>query len=519
MSSHRKRLVPILLLFACLAGAEEELRTVSVTYITAEGAFVDAGSDVGLTQALSGIVRRNGSQVAHVEITAVTRTSARIRRVTGVALAVGDRVEFRVERRAAEADRGAKRSEESEKFVPLLERQRHAAKAKQRRNVVHGTATVRHLMQLADQAAADFHMTMLSSSGAVTRLAGRRWALRWNGNLRVRGGDAFDGGTLDGAELHVYELALRMHVGESGLLDVGRVVGRALSAVGRLDGAIYETGAEELRFGGGLGFQPAREDLAPSVDHPTAFGYVTFGQDTTGTIGLLSRLFKSDVDRVALLGEMATTSGALHARTSFEIDFDVGASIVRNDAIRLTRMDAIVRWVLSPRSRLRLGIDHNERLDNRAERTALGSTAPEFFDDGFWRGFVGGAFDLSPGLHLDVELAALDGPQADDPLRWRASLTRSFDAGSATLTVYNLGGSDVEGVGGLLHAYIPFGRWTVLPSVGFRTIDGAGGDVTDVRLRVEYRFRSQWSVAAGLAHVTGDFSEATSIDFELRTTW
>jgi hypothetical protein len=526
-----RRTAPGLILLALAAAAQATELDCQVTYLAADDVYVDAGAAQGLAEGALGVVRHKGVEVARVEVVSTSRTSARLR-VIGAKGAgrpeVGDSVHFEVpDRTAPETEPPPATKETGQPFVPLLERQKSLAKAPSRRNVVHGWVSLTQLFRT--QSSYDYWTTRLSSAGGVDRLGGTPWAVRWSGALSARGGDA-----LEGTRLDVFEL-LATRRGEAGTLTLGRFVPRALSNVGYVDGALGERVlGGGWTVGGILGLKPMRDDLTPSLDEPVGVIYGTFTSGKpreryySGTLGVLGSLYEGDPDRLALLADQQLSFGSrfdIHA--SFEVDFDVGGAAVRRGT-RLTYADLNANATLSEALTLRAGFDHYEKLDTQAERTALGYTDAALYDGGTWRYWVGSSHRLPASLRLATEFAILDAPQTDQALHWRVALTRSglpsLPQASATLTVYNLEGELLTGLGGRLDAYLPFGdgRLTLQPAIGFRAFDSVVSgsfDVTDLGLRAEYRLDRKWGLSAGVAYTFGEAADLLAVDLGLRYRW
>jgi hypothetical protein len=145
----------------------------------------------------------------------------------------------------------------------------------------------------------------------------------------------------------------------------------------------------------------------------------------------------------------------------------VGVAETR-EGIRLTQWDVFAESRRSAFLGLRGGVDHGERPDNQAERDLLAFEDERFFDDGYWRYWIGSYQKLLWSLQLYEEVALIDADNTEDSVRWQARLTRTgllhMQNASATITVYSLAGNDYVGylrlrrqgldVGGDGHAHI-----------------------------------------------------------------
>jgi len=541
MSSHRERLIAgraalLVLVLALLATAAESPLVCRVSYLAADDVYVDAGAARGLRKGDVGVLRQKGVDVARVEVVSTSTTSARLRVVGARGAArpeVGDSVHFELpDRTGPEPEPPPAENGTQAPFVPLLERQKSLAKAPSRQNTSHGWVSLSQIVQT--QSSFDYWTTRLSSAGGVDRLGGTPWAVRWSGTLSARGGDAFEGSVLDGTRLDVFEL-MATRRGESGVVTLGRFVPRALSNVGYVDGVLGERAlGGGLKVGGILGLKPTRNNLTPSLDEPLGviYGTLTFGKPRetyySGTLGLLGSFFEGDPDRLALVADQHLSFGTrFHLNASFEVDFDVGGAAVRSGT-RLTYADLNLNATLAKALTLRAGFDHFEKLDTRAERAALGLTDPVLYDSGTWRYWVGSSHQLPANLRLATEIAIVDTPQTGQTPHWRVMLTRygllSTPQASATLTVYNLEGELLSGLGGQLSGYLPFrdGRFTLQPSLGFRAFDSevAGSlTITDLRLHGEYRAARRWSFQGGVTYMFGEAADLLAVELGLRYRW
>ena len=504
-----------------------------VSYRTPDGFYVDVGSDAGLRVGDIGLVRRDGVEVVRAEVIAVSPKSARleIRRGLPGLPGPGEPVLFEAPARVRtdEETPTPVKADEAEPFVPLLERQKHPLEARTRRNIHSGWVSVSQYLQSASADSFDFWTTRIGSAGRVDRLGGKPWALRWSGNVSVRGGEGFEGTLLEGARIDVFELALS-HKTESGTLQLGRFLSRALAGVGYLDGIHLEREqGGGFRLGGMLGLKPSRFDLAPSLDEPTAVLYATWSATKwSGTLGVLASMFEGEFDRAALLIDQRIATNGFRVNINLEIDFDVGAYLVR-EGVRLTRLDVYASQQVSKAVMLRAGVDHYERLDTAAERQGLVDDGtgidPALFDPGFWRYWVGGRAALPSGFSFDAEVGAVDAPNTGVTPRWRATLARSKRSSRVQLTIFNMEGEQVSGYGARLDGFftLAHGKWSLQPTVGLRAFDsdvmGGSLSVTDIRLRIEYRPSGKWSFHAGVGVLLGDPIDTYSLELGLRIRW
>jgi hypothetical protein len=537
----RTLLLPLLLVSALLA--QEQDVVCRVSYVAADGLYVDAGREQGLAEGDIGIVYQEGAEIGRARVVAVSAASARLAlesRSADKDPKAGDRVVFRVEsERVAEPapvpEAGPTGKKKEPGFVPLLEKQNGKAKITQKKNVAHGRISVRQLIQTG---LSDYWTTIVGTSGSVDRLGGAPWTLRWSGNLSARGGDGYSDSTLEGARLDLYELSLTRRINEEGSqAKFGRFLPYQLPGAGYFDGGQAELVlSETLRIGALLGFKPTRDDLTPSADEPAGALYATItsgergGRYFSGTFGLLGSAFDGDFDRlVALVRQRLEFGRAFRIDSTAEIDFDVGSALFRQGT-RLTRFDARITTEPAKGTRLRAGVDHYEHLDTAAERDTLGGFVDAlYFDRGSWRYFAGVRQQLPWDLTIDLEVAIVNSPDTDDTPHVSLGITRREIFGipysTLSLTVYNLEGSGADGLGGVLTAYLPLsnGEWTVIPSLGFRTFDidssASSFDVTNVRIHVGRALSSRWSVHVAVAHLFADGDDTTQGEIGVRYRW
>jgi len=538
-----RRIPFLLLLLAGAAAAEPDHAEVNakVTYLVAEGAYVDAGSEQGLAAGDAGTVLRDGKPVAKAEIIATAGRSSRIRVYDGE-VRLGDLVSFEAvatpppapaaegQAKAEAAPDQAKKPEEAQPFVPLLEQQKATARASSPRNVSHGWVAINQYIQTGSLD--DFWRTQLSSAGDVQRLWGEPWAVNWSFNASARGGDAFQGTVLDGARLDVYELALSRRLGESGVLRFGRFVPTALPSVGYVDGAMVEQRLSP-RFRGGavLGFAPTLDDLTPSLDEPLAVLYGTLdagdrkGNYFTGTLGALAALYKGDMDRLATPFDMFARVGKLDLSADGVVDFDVGSQLYTSGT-RLTELNVDATFRATKGTRLRAGTDHYENLDTAAERAGLPYVDPLVFQGSGWRTYVGGTQTLPAHLTLDLQFNFINAPDTGDLTNWYVTLTRfgifGSEVASVSLSLYSLEGLDVGGFGGRLSAYVPIGRLTLQGGVGFTAFSpdvATDFNVTDLNFFANYMLSRKWTIQGGVTAAVGDSADYVGFNVGVTYRW
>ncbi|MHC4932073.1 MAG: hypothetical protein ACYTGV_07790 [Planctomycetota bacterium] len=519
-----------------LSAAVAEEQTARVTQVTIDGFYVDAGTEAGLRVGDVVSVRRDGREIAKAEVLAASTGSARMRALAGPAEepAVGDLVSFRG-RDVPPAPAAAEESpaENTAPFVPLLEAQKQRAPARARSNLSRGRVTLRQLLHLDNETDFDYATTILHSSGSVQRLGGSSWALRWNGNLSYRTGEAFEGSPLEAGRIDLFEFSLARRLEQGGLVKLGRFLPWGVRFAGYLDGAQGELTLGGWNAGGILGFRPKRIDQEPSADEPVGVVYATLASGTrggnyySGSFGVLGSMFKGEFDQLALLLDQSyETGGGMRIYGQAQIDFDVDASLFR-EGTRLTLLDLHLDVPVTESVNVWAGVDHYERLDNRAQRDTLDFIDPLLFDRGFWRYWVGARGRVSHRIRVDGEFTILDGAEGDPTSHWRVrGAYRSpfgLRGGDLSLSIYNLDTGEADGLGGVLSGFIPLGggRWRVYPAVGFRLLDDSSLSlsVADVDLRVEYEAPKRWTLFAGMHYSFGDFLDSMLLEVGLSRRW
>jgi hypothetical protein len=271
------------------------------------------------------------------------------------------------------------------------------------------------------------------------------------------------------------------------------------------------------------------------MDEQLLAGYATFetgkrpGPYYSGTAGILATLYEGQSDRLALLFDQRAGVGPLFTLYSTaEIDFDVGGAQTRTGT-NLTRLDVYAVSRLSSDLTFRAGLDHWQRPDNRAERDLLVYEDDRYFDDGYWRYWVGSDQGLPWNLRFFEEIAFIDSQTDDYDPQWRVGLTRtglfSWQDAGATFTVYNLVANGTDGYGGRLSAYLPFMKHKLFiqPMAGFRTLEvepqSREFELTYLSLRINGRLSPKWSLLGGFTHSYGDSIDSTLLDLGLRYRW
>lgn len=539
-------------LVACLSsppsgGAAEVPVQCNVIYRTADRVYVDAGTDVGLASGDAGIVRRDGIEVARVEVLRATKSSSLLQVTVGrdeTTPRVGDTVHFVVEETPpAEKPDPRERSPtlkdpDSKPFVPLLAPpEGRSVRATPKENIFHGRLWVRQLLQVEEDELRDYSITRLGTVGSLERIGGTPWTLEWSGDVSYR-----DGHALRNSEDYrdvvprVFGLSFVRRFEDESMLRLGRFLPLELPGVGYLDGAQGEMVVNDtLRVGAMFGLKPTRDRLDLSGKEPTlvTYGTVEAGDPGdlyySGTLGLLGSLYEGEADRLAVLFDQAAHLGprfSLHSTS--EVDFDIGGAETRNGA-SLTRLNLFGAFVATSFLTLRAGVDHFERPDTQAERDLLPFQDDRFFDHGHWRYYVGGSQKLPWKLYLSEQVAFSESETEDLAILWRVTLSRIglplLPGARTSLTVYNLDGLGSEGYGGRFTAHLPLmeRRLYLEPSVAFRlldtNLDGDELEFTSLSLRAHSGITRFWSVHGGFSYSFDSLIDVFLIDLGTTLRW
>jgi hypothetical protein len=527
-----------------------------ITYEAQDGVYVNVGTEQGLRSGLSGTLQLHDGQTFAFEVLTVERQSALLRlagyrggtTLTGLMV---DVVFQQESPRLAEATRAkagdpngssaaptaSGREGHQEEFVPLLAPLQQGPETPRPRSTSHGRVQVRQMFQTDSEGDLGYSVTRVGSSGGMDRIGGSPWNFEWSGDLRYRDGDAFlSHPDYQEPHLDIYRAMLQRPIGEDGFLRFGRFVPFELPGIGFVDGLQGQVHqGEHARFGIVGGLKPNRIDLDGSVDEPLVVPYAAYetgprdGRYYSGTVGLLNSYYDGDMDRLALLiDQRVGLARGFTLYSTAAVDFDVGASRTRTGT-RLTQLDVSAVSEVSSFLTLRAGVDHWERPDQEAERDLLPFQDERFFDDGYWRYWIGSSQNLPWRLRFDEEVGYIDSDTVDGEVRWQVSATRSglgaWQDASVTVAVYNLIAYEDDGYGCRVSGHLPLNRGTVFvqPAAGFRVLrtDTESEDITLSYLSIglDGRISRQWSVFGGATYFEGDDVNSTLLELGLRFAW
>jgi hypothetical protein len=527
-----------------------------ITYEAQDGVYVDVGTEQGLRSGLSGTLQFRDGQTFVFEVLTVERQSALLRLAGyrgGMSLAgrIVDVVFLqesaqRVQKTRAkpkdpngpsESPAGSGSSGRSEEFVPLLAPLPRGPEAPKPPSTSHGRVQVSQMFQTDSQGDLGYSVTRLDSSGGMDRIGGSPWNFEWSGDLRYRDGDAYlSHPDYQEPHLDLYRVMLQRPVGEDGFLMFGRFVPYELPAIGFVDGLQGQVHqGEHTRLGVVGGLKPNRINLDGSANEPLVVPYAAYetgprdGRYYSGTVGLLNSYYDGSFDRLALLiDQRARLARGLTLYSTATVDFDVGASQTRTGT-RLTQLDISAVSELSSFLTLRAGVDHWERPDHQAERDLLPFQDERFFDDGYWRYWVGSSQNMPWRLRFSEEVGYVSSDTVDGAIRWQVGVTRSglgaWQDASATVTVYNLIAFEDGGYGCRVSGHLPLnrGKLFVEPAAGFRVLqtDTSSQDISLSYLSIglDGQISRQWSLFGGATYFQGDDVNSTLLELGLRFAW
>lgn len=517
----------ILAALATAAGAAEGTTRARVIYATADEVYIDAGARAGLAPGDAGTLERAGTTLGRVEVTDVSRTSARLRLVGpfGEAPKPGDgaviAASFRGETTVSTGD-----------FVPLLApKPGSKATAPPAPSDFHGAARVRHLFQQGGPEGTDYALSRLELNGGWERMGGSSWSFVVDGQASYRSGPAYQG-TLDFEEVRadVYRLAVEGPLGQSGFARVGRFAPAELTSFGFLDGALLQIKTGNWRWGALGGARPVGPERRPATERPTAGIYVGHrgrprgGARSEGTLGVMADYFKGALDRAALLWDERLQ---LSARTSLSASAEVDKNVTDSTGLpstQWTRLNVNGRWTPGRLFSLSAGVDRHE---SGLPRPSDGATGPSTLTR-YLRYWAGAGQSLGAGWRADGDLSIYAASTDETPPLWRAGLTKTgvpgMRGGYLNTNIYNVDGGGIKGLGAQASAGLPMlrGRLYLAPSVRARNAARDGEEkkwkVIDAALRADWR-ADPLTLFAGVNRVESEPSRATLVETGVEIRW
>jgi len=525
---HARRWIALVLAAtAALAGAAEGTTRARVLYATSDEVYIDAGDRAGLAPGDQGTIERGGSALGRVEVTDVSRTSARGRLVGPFADAPrpGDSAVIVASFRQTPAVAGGD-------FVPLLApKPGTKATAPPAASDFHGAARVRHLFQRGGPEGTDYALSRVELNSGWERVGGSSWSFLMDGQASYRSGPAYQG-TLDFEEVRgdVYRLVAEGPLGESGFARVGRFAPSELTSFGFMDGALLQIKTGNWRWGALGGARPVGTERRPSTDRPTAGIYAGHRAGlgrrarTEGTMGVMADYFKGELDRLAFLWDERTQ---LSARTSVSASAEVDKNVTDSTGVpsaQWTRLNVTGRWTPGRLFSLSAGVDRHESGLPRPSDGAAGSATVRRY----LRYWAGAGQSLGAGWRADGDVSIYAASTDEAPPLWRAGLTKTglpgMRGGYLNANIYNVDGGGIKGLGAQASAGLPMwrGRLYVAPSARARNAAREGEEkkwaLVDAALRADWR-ADPLTLFAGVTRVDSEPSRATLMETGVEIRW
>jgi hypothetical protein len=543
--------------FVCQAFGDAEVTVRGrITQEAQDGVYVDVGIDQGLRSGRTGSLHLDDGRTFAFEVLHAGEQSAVLRlpgyrgqeRLVGRTVEIvlpqeslqpaGKRPEKPKDPNGAPVSSNTSGSSDGQKeFVPLLAPTPRGSDVSRLASMSHGRIQVRQMFQMDSGGNLGYSVTRVGSSGSMDRIEGSPWSFNWSGDLRYRTGDAFvSHPDYQEPHLDIYRAMFQRPLGEEAFLRFGRFVPYELPGIGYVDGLQGQVHpGEHTRLGVVGGLKPDRINLDASADEPLVVPYATFvagprdGRHYSGTVGMLNSYYDGQIDRLAmLLDQRAGLGHGLTLYSTAVVDFDIGASEMRSGT-RLTQLDVSAVSQLSSFLTLRAGVDHWERPDHQAENALLPFQDERFFDNGYWRYWVGSSQNIPWNLRLYEEVGFINSDTVSGDVRWQVSLTRSglgaWREASATVTVYNLVAYGDDGYGCRVSGHLPLNKGTIIvqPAAGFRVLqaDSQSEDISLSYLSVglDGRISHNWSLFGDATYFSGDNADSTLFELGLRFAW
>jgi len=517
-----------------------------IVYESDGGFYLGAGRRDGLTAGIEGTVRRGAVDVARVRVKSASSTSAfvEIVRLLGVERPrVGDRAVFSVappapanEAEPATLPPPAGRREggtADREFTPLLAPEARPALSRAA-NIFHGALRLGTNVNLNGQTDLDYFYHRAMFTGSVDRLFSGPYSVEWDLDLFYRDGEGYEGRS-DYRDLRFRSdfFVVRRHFDDGSVIGAGRILPQALPAVGRLDGVYGEWQVSpSFRIGLAAGFRPDRDDLGFSTDEIGAAPYAVFesgspdGLRFWSAAGFLATWFEGDADRQAVLWDGRIAWERLSCYWSSVVDLYGSNDEVRS-GVRLTRLDANVRYDLHPLLMPWVGVRKWEVPESGAERSVV--LGDEVFDDGYVRAYAGLAHDLGRGWSIDEQATWVVGSADVDGVQVRIGVRKSGVLGipgsTFDVSAFNLVGVDVTGYSGSAgFGFYPVDSlWVRLGYVlthSEQDVDG-GPTFTNhlMSLDLDWRLSRSLTLTNRLAKSFGDETDAIMLDLALTWRW
>ncbi|MFA6434662.1 MAG: hypothetical protein WCW52_08200 [Elusimicrobiales bacterium] len=492
-----------------------------------------------------GILKRNGTRVASVEVVSFSQTEVSLRvldSVKGFTPRADDIVYFTPQKPAARAGAGAGLG--GEDLVPLLTPLPAAGPSKKpaapykKAARTHGRALLRQFYQEVRPINFNQRVSRIDSDGAVENLGGGPWSFVWSGNGNyLEGNHPSLSDNFRRFRLRARRLTLSRPLGEAGFFRAGRFFPKELPGLGTVDGLAVEAPAGWFRLGAVAGARPDRrfQDFSSHELLGAVYAASETGSPGQGsyaaTLGLMHTRWLGRSDELAALFDQNFDLGPLlSAYQTAQLDFNDGAAKFHKGA-RLTRLDLSLNSNLSGWLVLRGGFNHYEPVDAAADRAIAGEDSATAINNGYWRYWTGSGQTLPWNLGLDEEISWTRAEGRMQPGLWRATLWRQGLPGMPDLrayfTGYNITGPAGADYGGSSGVTLPMsdGKFLVDANAGFhydRRTSPASGRIlklSDAGLRLDWRPGRVWQLDASASRTWNGSLTSSSLSAGLALRW
>lgn len=426
-------LTGVLLIALAAAPTTVAQGTGSVTYLTAEGFYLDVGTAAGLSVGDTVTVVREGQTVAKGQVLFVAETSASCALLEGE-VREGDRARFLVPEGTALPERiEADPPQADEAQVPAVTRRTLDRSAPARPiNELDGRIALQLRSQVDDESGHDVMEPGISARLRLRNLFGSAHTLSVRARSRRTVRDREVGSDLrDAWNNRVYEVALEYDDSDSPLgYRVGRITANRVRGIGSFDGACADYRVkEDWSVGTFAGLSPDPTTSRVNPDDVKAGAFVNHqrgdwaGQRVDATLALAGSYHQGEIDEEFLYQQVRYSWGrSLSLYESAELALnrgwrgDEGASTLELDNILLS-----ARW--QPIDMLSLDGGYDNRRILRTWETR--DTPDSLFDGSVREGWrLGAAARLTRDLRLSVQgnLRSVEG-EADNTLTGHARIS------------------------------------------------------------------------------------------------
>jgi hypothetical protein len=290
----------------------------------------------------------------------------------------------------------------------------------------------------------------------VTNLFGAGGRLGFDGEVRRRGVDLFDGGEDSDDQLRIDRASYA--IGDDDLepwrVEIGRFVSQHAPELGLLDGAeVLRRLSPDFAVGGGLGLFPLPFPDRNTGDDAGLFGFVQWRPTAEprlgGTVGFQKTWHEGAPDRDLMFARADwTPSDELRIDASALVDFYTGKDDLKDSAAELTQAWLSTTW--NPTDDLGLGLSATTYSWAQLLREDLAFAPPELIRDGRVTRISPRVFvDLGPDFRVQARAdfwsdQERDGSGGEIGFDWYRVLGTGLDLG---LAAFHSEGSYLSGPG------------------------------------------------------------------------